>query len=318
MLLPVVLFTLLVAINGETMREAAKRIYVGVAVNPNGLSNSAYANTASTQFSCITPENEMKWQPTENAKGTFNYGGADKEVQFAQNHTMKIRGHALVWHAQAPSYIDSLKGNKAGLQEAIDEHITGIVTHMKGKLYCWDVVNEAFNEDGTYRASEFYNTLGKNFIPDAFKKAHSIDSTVKLYYNDYNIEPVNAKSTGVYNMVKEMLAAGVPIHGVGFQSHFSLNQIPSTFKQNLERFAALGVEVAITELDIKASGGSLDQQAKDYASVFKTCMDVPKCVGVTVWGVNDADSWLGESAQALLFKNNQPKAAVAAIIKVLG
>lgn len=273
----------------------------------------------------LTPGNEMKWDTTEPSRGSFNFAPADRLVSFAQANSMKLRGHTLVWHSQLPSWVSSLPTTQ--VKAAMENHITNEVTHYKGKLYAWDVVNEPFNEDGSFRTDAFYNAMGSGFVADALRTARAADPDAKLYLNDYNIEGQNAKSDAMYNLVKTLKSQGVPLDGVGFQAHFIAYQVPSTFKANLQRFTALGVNVAITELDdriqLPATTASLAQQANDYAGVVNTCLAVSGCVGITQWGVGDADSWIpgtfpGYGAATLYDATYRPKPAYAATATALG
>lgn len=196
------------------------------------------------------------------------------------------------------------------------------LTRYKGKFYAWDVVNEVFEWNGTIRTdSVFYKNFGESYIADAFTLARKIDPSTKLYMNDYNIESMNGKSNDVYNMVKKLKAQGVPIDGVGFQSHFTAGNVPKEFEQVLKRFIDIGVEVAITELDVQikppADKAQLEQQAKDYANVYKICKSLEKCVGVTVWGWVDKYSYTRATEADLWDVNFKPKPAVKAIIDVL-
>ncbi len=155
----------------------------------------------------------------------------------------------------------------------------------------WDVVNEPFNDDGTWRTDVFFNTLGTSYVPIALQAARAADPGAKLYINDYNIEQSGAKATAMLNPVKQLLAAGVPLDGVGFQCHFIVGEVPTSFQSVLQQFTALGLEVAITELDIRmptpASQANLAQQQRDYQSVTQACMNVEGCVGITVWDFTD-------------------------------
>jgi endo-1,4-beta-xylanase len=200
------------------------------------------------------------------------------------------------------------------------------VTHYKGKLYCWDVVNEVLEEDGTIRKSIWSKNFGTSFIEEAFRTAHSTDPEVKLYINEYGTEGHNKKSDGLYNLVKQMKADGVPVHGVGFQAHFIVDEVPNDLQSNLQRFADLGLDVAITELDLRlklpVTPASLERQARDYVKVFNACLAVERCVGVTVWGYTDKYSWIpgffqGFGAANLFDEKYQPKPAVSAIEKIL-
>ena len=167
-------------------------------------------------------------------------------------------------------------------------HITNEVTHYKGQCYAWDVVNEALNDDGTYRAWELYNVIGPAYIPLAFEAAAAADPSVKLYYNDYNIETAGAKATAAQNIVKSIKAYGARIDGIGLESHFIVGETPSASAQasNMASFTALGVEVAVTELDVRQTlpetSAQDQQQAKDYVSTVQACLQTKDCVGVTV------------------------------------
>jgi endo-1,4-beta-xylanase len=308
----------------KSLAEANGR-YFGTAMTQNMLSNSTVTNLAVQQFDMVTPGNEMKWDTTEPSNGSFNFGPGDQIVSFAQSHGMRVRGHNLVWHSQLPSWVSSLPLNQ--VQAAMETHITTEVSHYRGEVYSWDVVNEPFNDDGTFRQDVFYNAMGSGYIADALRTAHAADPNAKLYLNDYNIEGENAKSNAMYSLVQSLLAQGIPINGVGFESHFILGQVPSTLLANMQRFAALGVDVAITELDdriqLPATSADLSQQASDFATVVKDCLAVSRCVGVSQWGVGDADSWIpgafsGFGAATMFDSNYQPKPAYNAVITALG
>ncbi|KQV14320.1 glycoside hydrolase [Kitasatospora sp. Root187] len=312
---------------GPALRSLAeaKGIYFGTAITQGDLNNPALTAVAGSQFGMLTPGNEMKWDTVEPSPGNFNFAPADRLVAFAQTNSMKLRGHTLVWHSQLPSWVSNLPTSQ--VKAAMQNHITTEATHYKGKLYAWDVVNEPFNEDGSFRADAFYNAMGSGFVAEALRTARAADPGAKLYLNDYNIEGLNAKSDAMYNLAKSLKAQGVPLDGVGFQAHFILGQVPSSLKANLQRFTALGVEVAITELDdrikLPATGANLAQQASDYASVISTCLAVTGCVGITQWGVGDADSWIpgtfpGEGAGTMYDNNYQPKPAWTGSVNALG
>lgn len=201
--------------------------------------------------------------------------------------------------------------------------------HYKGQCYAWDVVNEALNDDGTYRTDVFYNVLGTSYIPIAFKAAASADPAAKLYYNDYNIEYSGAKATAAQGIVKLIQNAGARIDGVGFQGHFIVGGTPSqsALTSVLNSFVALGVEVAYTEVDVRfsslpATSAGYTQQANDYAAVVGACLAVPKCVGVTVWDFDDKYSWIpstfsGQGEACLYWQNLTAKPAYYKIQSLL-
>jgi endo-1,4-beta-xylanase len=290
--------------------------YFGTAVAAGHLGESDYVNTLDREFSAVTPENEMKWDATEPTRGTFTFGAADQIVSHAQSKGMKIRGHTLVWHSQLPSWVSGL--GAADLRTAMDNHITQVMKHYKGKIYAWDVVNEAFQDgsSGARRSSPFQDKLGDGFIEEAFRTARAADPDAKLCYNDYNTDGVNAKSNAVYAMVKDFKARGVPIDCVGFQSHFnSASPVPSDYRANLQRFADLGVDVQITELDIEGSGTA---QATNYSNVVKACLAVTRCTGITVWGVTDKYSWRSSGTPLLFDSAYAKKPAYDAVLAALG
>jgi endo-1,4-beta-xylanase len=264
----------------------------------------------------MTPENQMKWDATEPNKGQFNYASAQTLVDFAKTNGQKIRGHTLVWHSQLPGWVTSLSGT--AVEDAMKNHITNVAGHFKGQIYAWDVVNEVFNEDGTLRSSVFQKNLGQGFIATAFKTAAAADPSAKLYINDYNIEAQNAKSNGLYNLVKTLKSEGVPIHGVGFQTHLSVGQLTqANFAANLKRFSDLGLDVALTEVDIKLNGKSEADQAKAYEDIVKACESVERCVGITIWGITDKYSWITSGSPLPWDSNYKAKAAVASITNAM-
>ncbi|MGW1502771.1 endo-1,4-beta-xylanase [Streptomyces mirabilis] len=305
---------------------AAKGKVIGTAVTGSKLTGT-YGDIAGAQFNSLTPGNAMKWETVEPTRGTYNWAEADQIVAFAQAHNQQVRGHTLVWHSQNPSWLTNGTWTSAQLSALLQDHISTEVTRYKGKLAAWDVVNEPFNEDGTYRSTLWYNGLGSDYIAQALTWAHAADPSAKLYINDYNVEGVGAKSTALYNLVKSLKERGVPIDGVGLQAHLILGQVPATLQQNIQRFADLGVDVAITELDIRmqlpSDSAKLAQQAADYKAVFDACVAVSRCYGVTVWGFTDSDSWIpdvfsGYGAATPYDENYLPKPAYYAIAGSLG
>ncbi|MEU5738096.1 endo-1,4-beta-xylanase [Streptomyces tendae] len=290
--------------------------YFGTAVAANHLGEADYAATLDREFSSVTPENEMKWDATEPSRGTFTFGSADRIVDHAQSQGMDVRGHTLVWHSQLPSWVGSL--GASDLRTAMNDHINGLMGHYKGEIHSWDVVNEAFQDGGSgaRRSSPFQDKLGNGFIEEAFRTARAADPAAKLCYNDYNTDGVNAKSNAVYDMVEDFKSRGVPIDCVGFQSHFNSNSpVPSDYRQNLQRFADLGVDVQITELDIEGSGSA---QAANYTKVVEACLAVSRCTGMTVWGVTDKYSWRSSGTPLLFDGNYDEKPAYDAVLSALG
>src|SRR5512138_2814874 len=227
--------------------------YFGTAVAANKLSDSTYSTLLAREFNMVTPENEMKWDATEPSRNNFTFANADAIVNRATTNGQRVRGHTLVWHSQLPGWVSSIS-TAADLTTAMHNHINGLMSKYRGRIYAWDVVNEAFNDgSSTLRSSIWTQRLGNNtgWIEDAFRTARAADPAAKLCYNDYNTDDFNAaKTQGVFNMVRDFKARGVPIDCVGFQSHFnSASPVPANYQTTLSNFAALGVDVQITELD---------------------------------------------------------------------
>ncbi|WP_229705776.1 endo-1,4-beta-xylanase, partial [Micromonospora sonchi] len=278
--------------------------YFGAAVAANKLSDNAYTTILNREFNSVTPENEMKIDATEPQQNNFTFTNADRIVNHALNRGWKVRGHTLAWHSQQPGWMQNMSGTT--LRNAMLNHVTRVATYYRGKIHSWDVVNEAFADgnSGGRRDSNLQRT-GNDWIEAAFRAARTADPGAKLCYNDYNTDNWTwAKTQGVYNMVRDFKQRGVPIDCVGFQSHFNANSpYNSNYRTTLSSFAALGVDVQITELDIEGSGTT---QANTYRNVVNDCLAVPRCNGITVWGIRDSDSWRS-SGTPLLFDNGGNK-----------
>ncbi|GAA4106159.1 endo-1,4-beta-xylanase [Actinomadura miaoliensis] len=303
----------------STLGEAAAQSgrYFGAAVAANHLGESQYVTVLNREFNSVTPENEMKWDATEPSRGSFSFGNADRIVSHAQGRGMKIRGHTLVWHSQLPGWVSGLSSAN-DVRSAMNNHINQVMGHYRGKIHSWDVVNEAFQDgsSGARRQSVFQQRLGDGYIEEAFRTARAADSGAKLCYNDYNIDDANAaKTRAVYNMVRDFKSRGVPIDCVGLQSHFnSQSPVPSNYQQNIQQFAALGVDVQITELDIEGSGSA---QADNYRRVVQACLAVSRCTGITVWGIPDHYSWRSSGTPLLFDRNYNKKPAYDAVLAAL-
>jgi len=297
--------------------------YFGSATDNPEFSDSAYLKILGSEFDFITPGNAMKWYATEPQQGVFDWTAAEQVMSFAKAHHQKVRAHTLVWHSQLPDWMNNGTFTADQLRAILKNHIQTEVKHFRGRVYSWDVVNEAFNEDGTYRPTIFYNTLGPGYIADALRWAHEADPHAKLYLNDYNIDGVNPKSDAYYALIKQLKAEHVPVDGVGLQGHLALQYgLPGDIQQNMQRFTDLGLDVAVTELDIRmimpADDAKLATQAQWYASVTKACLAVRRCVGITIWDYTDKYSWIPavftDQGAALPWDENlQPKPAYYAI-----
>jgi len=297
---------------------------IGVALGASRLSEADYARTAATHFNYATPENEMKWDATEPSRNTFTFDRGDAVVAFATDAGMKVKGHTLVWDSQLPPWVAAIT-DTTELREVMINHITQVVSHYRGKVDAWDVVNEAWTESGhALRITVFSQYLGAGFIDEAFNAAHAADPDARLYYNDYGADGLGLKSDAIYNMVKGMLARGIPIHGVGLQMHTAAAEVPSAvdIAANMQRLGALGIDVAITELDVQLCTGDLDAQSRRFHDIVAVCVAESTCKTVTVWGVTDKYSWRNGQTCAiprpLLFDDAYvPKPAHAGVLDAL-
>ena len=305
-----------------TLRSAAAPTdrLIGAALSATRLADPGYA-AAAMQFNYATPENEMKWDATEPAPNTFTFDRAESVMTFAAQSGMQVKGHTLVWHSQLPTWVANIQ-DLTELRNAMINHITQVALHFRGRVIAWDVVNEAVADGGSsLRASVFLQRLGERYIDDAFIAANAADPFARLYYNDYGAEGMGAKSNAVYDLVKGMLARGVPIHGVGLEMHTGATDLPATadIAANMQRLAALGLDVMITELDVQICTGDLEAQSRRFHDIVAGCVAQPFCRAVTVWGITDKYSWRNGQTCALprplLFDDNYvPKPAHTGII----
>ncbi|WP_345800107.1 endo-1,4-beta-xylanase [Microbacterium sp. AZCO] len=319
-------------------------IKIGVAVNTDLLAtNGKYRNIVNTQFSSVTPENVMKWETVEPTRGVYNWAPAEALIANAQANGQVVRGHTLVWHNQLPTWLTSGNFSPAELRSILEDHVKTVASHFAGRIQQWDVVNEIFADDGTFRQTIFsqaYAALGlsaEQYIGDVFRWAHEADPHALLFYNDYNLEFTGPKSNAAYAFVQKLLAAGVPIDGVGFQGHLDTQYGYPDLQNNLQRFADLGLQVALTEVDIrtfvtKKNNGTYTntpadpaegaQQVDWWAQTLEACLAVEACTSYTVWGVSDANSWIpgvftGQGAGLLFDDHNNPKPQYDALREVL-
>lgn len=314
---------------GMTLRTMADPMQhlIGVAVRTSRLTDARYAG-AVREFNALTHENEMKWDSLEPQPGQFNWTAADQTLAFAEQNGMQVRGHTLVWHSQLAPWVRQLTTRDEVLA-AMERHISEVVTRYKGRIFAYDVVNEAFT-DGNFQMmtpprlrgsdpndvndpqntngnsgsdSPFRRLIGEDYIDRAFIAANAADPDAKLFYNDYSADGAGPKSDAIYAMVQGMVQRGVPIHGVGLQMHLGLNAggntSPQAIATNMQRIADLGLEIHITELDVSLCGGMMggdvetrrQRQRERLAGITQTCLAQPACTALTVWGVGDSDSW---------------------------
>jgi len=294
------------------LRQAADHagILIGTAVRPEQLSEPAYAATLAREFNLVEPEDAMKWWVLHAEAGKFDFTQGDQIVGFAAEHGMKVRGHTLVWGRNNPAWLTGARYTPEQLSHLLQEHIETVVRHYRGRVFAWDVVNEALDEKGKLRSSLWYDLPGIGFagqgtayLEQCFRWAHAADPDALLFYNEAEGEEVNAKSDAIYAMVKDLLRRGVPIHGVGLQMHvFDLRVDAASVSANISRLTALGLQVHITELDVEipvdAAGNALhaedlQRQAEIYRQIAAACLAHRGCTAIQTWGFTDKYSWIG-------------------------
>jgi endo-1,4-beta-xylanase len=301
----------------------ASGIQIGAAVSADPLRNEApYGETLAREFSLVTPENALKMGPLRPSRDQYNFSEADLIIDFAQSHGMQARGHTLIWHEMQPGWLTQGNFSADEVRNILRDHIFTVMGRYRGRIVAWDVVNEAFNEDGSLRDTFWLRTLGQEYIELAFRWAHEADPQAVLFYNDYNNETINPKSDAIYRLVQDLIARGVPIHGVGLQMHLraDIPPDPQSVAANMERIAQLGLQVQITELDVRiqnASGSTeerLNVQATVYDNMLSVCLEARNCTAFITWGVTDRYSWIpgftGQPDAPLLFDTDyRPKPA---------
>jgi GH35 family endo-1,4-beta-xylanase len=284
----------------EPLRGAAGARLVGAAVQASLLrSDATYAAAFARHFNYVTAEFEMKWGQIERQQGQRNYAAADEITAFAEARGIRIKGHALVWHGDSPAWLEALSTPEARI--ALEDHVRATVGRYRGRIAAWDVVNEAIADDRSgLRDTVYLRKLGPGYIAEAFRLARQADPDALLIYNDYGGEGLSRKSDDVYNLVRDLLAQGVPIGGVGLQMHLDAASRPSTadITANVRRLAALGLLVNYSEMDVRVARvagdaqAKLEEQRRVYHDVIGACVAEPRCHAVTFWGVTDAHSWI--------------------------
>jgi endo-1,4-beta-xylanase len=334
------LLTLIVfATTPQTLREAAtsRGILVGAAVRPSLFSEAAYSETLAREFNMVEAEDAMKWWRIRRVEGGFDFHDGDEVVSYAQAHGMKVRGHCLVWDHQNPEWLVAGRFTPQQLSHLMQEHIATVMRHYAGKVFAWDVVNEALDEHGHFKDSIWYNQpgigmadKGSAYVEQAFRWAHEADPQALLFYNETGGEGLGTKSDAIYTMVKDFKRRGVPIDGVGLQMHISqVDYDTAPLATNIARLTALGMQVHITELDVSLPVGSsglatpqdLARQAVVYRGVMRACLQNPGCTAIQTWGFTDKWSWIGSHSHgtrgaALPFdRAYKPKPAYQAMIQ---
>ncbi|MBD3274597.1 MAG: 1,4-beta-xylanase [Candidatus Marinimicrobia bacterium] len=301
------------------MRAQKSGIHIGAAVAANPLSqDERYAKTLAREFSLVTTENALKFGPVHPAPDRYDFEDSDAIIDFALNNDMAIRGHTLIWHNQQPAWLTDREWQRNELLAELENHIDTVVGRYKGKIFAWDVVNESVTGDGSYRETFWYENIGEEYISEAFRMAHEADPNALLFYNDYGAEGMNTKSDAVYNLVKSLVDQDVPIHGVGLQMHISVENYPDpdSVAKNIKRLTDLGLQVHITEMDVRIpSGGNsqlLQTQGHIYKEMMEVCLANQNCTAFVLWGFTDLYSWIpnffdGYGSALIFDEEYQPK-----------
>lgn len=298
--------------------------------------SAQYEQALGTIFNALTPENQLKWQGTEPRRGEFTLDGAARHVAFAKQHSMVVHGHTLVWHSGVPEWLENTAWTRADLIGVMSNHIAVVVGRFKDDIAIWDVVNEAINDNGSFRDSFWNKAIGdddRDGIPDyialAFRFARAADRDCILVYNDYGAETPNAKSDAILKMAKDLRRKGVPLDAVGFQNHIhNLRFDAAAARKNLRRFAAAGLQIYFTETDYgiqpPVTPIKLETQARLCRELILLARDIPAVKGVFWWGFTDKHSWLnmpkfggGRADGLLLDRSYAPKPCYTAVQQAL-
>ncbi|OLT26405.1 1,4-beta-xylanase [Nocardiopsis sp. CNR-923] len=299
---------------------------VAVAVEPL-LWDGDYRHVVTSTYTSVTAENTMKWDSVQPERGEFDWSGPDAVVDFAERNGLDVRGHTLLWHNQQPDWLSGGSFGPEELRRVMHEHVARLVGRYEGRIGAWDVINEPFADEGTeLRDNLWYGVLGPDYIAEALWAAHEADPGARLYINEFGIEDGGPKADALYALARDLVERGAPLHGIGFQSHFVHGQVPEDLAGTMRRFTELGLEVAVTELDVRVpeppTEEALADQAGEYRRVVEACLDVAGCVGVTVWGVGDGHSWIpewfpGYTAATPFDEDYRPKPALDGIVEAL-
>jgi endo-1,4-beta-xylanase len=270
----------------------------------------------------------MKFNTIHPSQNVYDFSQADAIVNFAKQQGMQVRGHTLVWHNQLPQWLTNGNFTRDEMIAILKNHIMTVVGHYRGQVVAWDVVNEAVNDDGSLRDSIWLKSIGPEYMDMAFTWAHQADPQAQLFYNDYGNEDLGTKSNAIYALLQGMIKRGVPINGVGFQMHLSLNSSlrAQDIIANMKRLGDLGLSAHITEMDVKIQGtatnNDLATQAGIYRNMLQACLSASNCKAFVMWGFTDRYSWIPQAypgyGAALIFDNSyNPKPAYNALLDAL-
>lgn len=320
--------------NTDPLRTlAAKRgLLLGTAFSVGAFrKDPRYREVIAREFNCLVAENEMKLDVLQRVRGQFDFGPAEVMMAFAIRHDMKVRAVPLVWHDALPEWAAKKTFPRQEALDILRDHIFTVMHHFRGRVFAWDVLNEGLSDKGPGLREEgpWYHSIGPEYAEMVYRWAHEADPDARLFYNDFDMDGMSEKADRCYRWVKELLARGVPIHGIGLQYHVQLDKHPAQAEvtENIRRFNDLGLAVHITELDVwlpkDATEEDFRQQAMVYRGVFEAALSAPKCPAILFWGFTDRYSWVpgisnGTYDHALIFdRDYRPKPAYEAIASVL-
>lgn len=308
----------------ETPLHSLSSYPIGVAVSISELeNNSSYREIAINQFSRFTPGNALKPDVLHPLPNVFSFAEADSLVVLAQKHEKLLHGHTLIWHNQIPGWIENFEGSRQEWIDMMKLHIQTIVSHFGDKVPSWDVVNEAFEENGDFRENIWFQNIGKDYLKLAFQFAQEANPNALLFYNDFNVVAKNGKCKAIVEHLSALKDDGVPVHGIGMQLHiFNSSPSQSAIETAVNAFVEKGFKVHFSEIDISMnlngdmnlSDNKLQKQGKRMQALIDIFQEIPtdQQFGITVWGVSDRDSWIpaffGREDYPLLYDGDyQPK-----------
>lgn len=326
-------------IHVETLRSLAKQrgILMGTAASYRALrTDYAYRELLAQEFNLLTPETEMAFGSLSPRPEAYDFGPAEELVDFAQANDMQIHGHALLWHQNNPEWLKETNFNRHQALDLLHKHIFTLMAHFYGEIYVWDVVKDPIEDNGGLRDSFWMHTIGPDYLEYAFRWANQADPQARLFLNEYGAEGTGQKSDSLYELAHDLLKRGVPVHGVGLQMHLAIAETsrfvkPPTvqeLEENLRRFADLGLDIHITEMDVQIQGLSgsmedrLEKQARVYEDVLTMALRNPSLKAFSLWGFTDRYTWIPKhtgAADAPLPFNEyyQPKPAYEALYRAL-
>ena len=314
-----------------TLRELADRrhLLIGSAVADRPLRTEAdYRHVLAREFNLVEPEDVMKWSTVHPARDTYDFTAGDRLVRFAEQHGMKVRGHNLVWENFNPAWLTALTPSRPEAIALLRDHITAVVSHYRGKIAQWDVVNEALAEGdhGSMRDGVWLRWIGPEYVPMAFRFAHDADPSAQLFYNDYDWRSPGPKTDHILELAQHIRETGAPIDGVGIQLHVLHSLKVAAELSKLRAIARAGFDVAMTEVDnrrkLPTTTAALDDQERKFGDLLGMCLAIPRCRTFNLWGFTDRHSWIpgsfpGFGAGTVMDKRLRPKPAFFALRRAL-